>query len=869
MPKIIEYFFRTFNESEEFIRMKQQYIYLFAGILSLWCAFLPFTQEVSERGSLIIHSVVLCSLTAAGFVLCLFKKQEAGVDIMFVTAGIYIVFYTGYFSDTFYLAALMILSLNAFLLHGKRYQYFIFTIAILAGLYMKYLRNMSDETIVFAVMGLAFLLILFIVKKNLNKIILSGSTLKEKILENQSISSQLEKAEQNAQKIRSMLNIGTWKYDMFEKKFEGSPEFYKILGISEKRQKISAHEIFQKVIDEDKSLFRSVILKNGNDDIHKVEIRLRDESFGSKTVNMIMQREVNNIGVAVSITGIISDNACTRKPEIDFNMARKIFEVSKDSIVISNGDDQVIYANKAYMENTGYSRNEIIGKKIKAFESQKNNVEVYNFIKRSVTQNYFWEGEMWTRKKSGEDFMQLVSITLLNNETDGGTYTVFVSRDLTEIMEKNESLEKLLKYDLLTGLPNQNSIKERLCIELENMKKESMFMGFIVIDVKNFKRINDVLGHNEGDRILVQIAERIAKFVVNIDCSSRLSSDEFGVIISGIHDLQEFLIRFESLNLVLNKPYFLNDKELDISFKYGLSFFPDDSDDPRIIFQNAITALHYAKKSEESFYEFFTKEMSIRSTQNMQLEEEMRQALVNNEFSLVYQPQVDLKTKEIIGFEALVRWNSRNFGLIPPPKFIPLAEESKIIIDLGDWILEQACLQNKKWQDIYGKKVVMAVNLSIIQFEERNFVEKIKKVLEKVRLRPEYLEIEITEGIVAKNMEEVLKKLSELKNIGVRIAIDDFGTGYSSLSYIKKFPIDKIKIDRSFIKDYPHYDNGSIAKTVIDLSHNLDFSVIAEGVETEEQIEFLEKNNCDSVQGYYFFKPLSESDVAKLFENKY
>ncbi|HNV06787.1 MAG TPA: EAL domain-containing protein, partial [Petrotogaceae bacterium] len=233
------------------------------------------------------------------------------------------------------------------------------------------------------------------------------------------------------------------------------------------------------------------------------------------------------------------------------------------------------------------------------------------------------------------------------------------------------------------------------------------------------------------------------------------------------------------------------------------------------------------------------------------------------------QPQVDLKTKEIIGFEALVRWNSRNFGLIPPPKFIPLAEESKIIIDLGDWILEQACLQNKKWQDIYGKKVVMAVNLSIIQFEERNFVEKIKKVLEKVRLRPEYLELEITEGIVAKNMEEVLKKLSELKNIGVRIAIDDFGTGYSSLSYIKKFPIDKIKIDRSFIKDYPHYDNGSIAKTVIELSHNLDFSVIAEGVETEEQIEFLEKNNCDSVQGYYFFKPLSESDVAKLFENKY
>ena len=201
MPKIIEYFFRTFNESEEFIRMKQQYIYLFAGILSLWCAFLPFTQQVSERGSLIIHSVVLCSLTAAGLVLCLFKKQEAGVDIMFVTAGIYIVFYTGYFSDTFYLAALMILSLNAFLLHGKRYQYFIFTIAILAGLYMKYLRNMSDETIVFAVMGLAFLLILFIVKKNLNKIILSGSTLKEKILENQSISSQLEKAEQIAEQV--------------------------------------------------------------------------------------------------------------------------------------------------------------------------------------------------------------------------------------------------------------------------------------------------------------------------------------------------------------------------------------------------------------------------------------------------------------------------------------------------------------------------------------------------------------------------------------------------------------------------------------------------------------------------------------------
>ena len=867
MPKIIEYFFRTSNESEEFKKTKRIYIYLFVGILSLWCAFLPFTRQVSEHGNLIIHSIVLCSLTVAGLILYLLKKHEIGVDIILATSGIYIIFYNGYFSDTVYLAALMILSLLAFLLPGKRYQYFIFTAAVLIGVYIKYLRNISDENIVFAVMGLIFLFIMFIVKEHLNKITVNNK-LEEKILENQSISLQLEKAEQNVQRMRTMLNIGTWKYDMFEKIFEGSSEFYKILGLSEKRKKVSVHEIFQKVIDEDKSLFRSIILKNGSDDIHKVEIRLRDESFGSKTVTMVMQREVNNIGVAVGITGVISDNACSRKPEIDFTMAHKIFEVSKDSIVISNGDDHVIYANKAYMENTGYSRNEIIGKKVKAFESPKNNVEIYNFIKRSVSQNYFWEGEMWTRKKNGEDFMQLVSINLINNETDGGTYTVFVSRDLTEIMEKNESLEKLLKYDLLTGLPNQNSIKERLCIELENMKKESMFMGFIVIDVKNFKRINDVLGHNEGDRILVQIAERIAKFVVNIDCSSRLSSDEFGVIISGIHDLQEFLIRFESLNLVLNKPYFLNDKELDISFKYGLSFFPDDSDDPRIIFQNAITALHYAKKSEESFYEFFTKEMSIRSTEKMQLEEEMRQALINNEFRLVYQPQVDLKTKEIIGFEALVRWNSRNFGLIPPPKFIPLAEESKIIIDLGDWILEQACLQNKKWQEIYGKRVVMAVNLSIIQFEERNFVEKIKKVLEKVRLRPEYLEIEITEGIVAKNMEEVLKKLSELKNIGVRIAIDDFGTGYSSLSYIKKFPIDKIKIDRSFIKDYPHYDNGSIAKTVIELSHNLDFSVIAEGAETEEQIEFLEKNNCDSVQGYYFYKPLTESDAARLFENK-
>ncbi len=438
-----------------------------------------------------------------------------------------------------------------------------------------------------------------------------------------------------------------------------------------------------------------------------------------------------------------------------------------------------------------------------------------------------------------------------------------------EIKQVEAKLEYLAHHDQLTNLPNRVQFHDYLKESILLAQAVDKPLALIFLDIDQFSIINNTLGHSIGDRLFVAIAERLRRFIQPCDLVARLRGDEFAIVMVDVDAVQAKSIA-QKILAILAKPYKLFGHEIFITVSLGITLYPYDHQEVDGLIGNADMALHYAKEQGRNLYRFYNSEIGEKSSEIMALENSLRRAIDRNEFRLYYQPIVALDTGRIVGVEALIRWQHPELGLIMPSRFIPLAEKTSLILNLGEWVIETACKQSLAWQSANLPPLYMAVNLSGLHFKTDNFIETISNIVNTSGMSPQYLHIELTESIIMQNAGETVAMLSKLRTMGIGIAIDDFGTGYSSLSYLKHFPVDVLKIDRSFIQDLlcDRHDS-TITTAIIDLAHSLSLSVVAEGVETQEQLDFLRENHCDRIQGYVFSPPVTAEQLEKfLLEGK-
>ncbi|MFY9856374.1 MAG: EAL domain-containing protein [Terracidiphilus sp.] len=442
-------------------------------------------------------------------------------------------------------------------------------------------------------------------------------------------------------------------------------------------------------------------------------------------------------------------------------------------------------------------------------------------------------------------------------------------RDITERKAAEERIQFLAYYDALTELPHRALLQDRMEIALADALRRDEKIAVMFLDLDQFKAINDSFGHSFGDILLREFAKRIRGCARGQDTVARVGGDEFVVMLSSAKDAAGAAIAAERMMAVLNENFIIQGQSLCVSCSIGVSMFPEHGADSETLIRNADAAMYCAKSDGRSKVRFFTGEMNAVAQERLTMDKNLRLALDRQEFFLVYQPQIEIETGRITGFEALIRWQHPELGLVPPDRFISIAEDNGLIVPIGEWVLKTACAQARQWQDEGLAAVPVAVNVSAVQFRQEGFTDLIRRVLTEVGLSSEYLELELTESLLLSNVDMVLATLQDLKEVGLQLAIDDFGTGYSSLSYLKQFPVGKLKIDRSFIRDIPlDMDDAAITIAIISMAKSLHLKVIAEGVETEAQLSFLREQHCDEIQGYYFSKPISADEAASLQRNQ-
>ncbi|MFA7059751.1 MAG: EAL domain-containing protein [Pedobacter sp.] len=485
------------------------------------------------------------------------------------------------------------------------------------------------------------------------------------------------------------------------------------------------------------------------------------------------------------------------------------------------------------------------------FQSAKNGLP-FNIIHRIKSRT---EGEIVVNSQAevenGEDGQPLIiSGTIL---------------DITARIKAESEIQQLINYDTLTGLPNRNLLHDRLKLSIAQGIREHHLVGVLILDLDRFKGINDTLGHLAGDQLLMTISKRLSACIRESDTLARLGGDEFVIILNNAGSEEGITAVSKKILALVSEPIYIDGHEIYITGSIGISVYPMNGEDGQTLLKHADLAMYQAKELDRNNFQFFSREMNVKVLERMILENSMRKALEREEFFLVYQPQIDVRSGKIVGMEALLRWNHPDMGLLAPDRFIYLAEETGLIIPIGEWVLQTACRQNKAWQDEGLPPVKIAVNLSGKQFDQQTLDEAIAAILMETGLDPKWLEIEITESAVMKNAEISIGILRKLKDMGITLAIDDFGTGYSSLSYLKHFPISRLKIDRSFVRDIiTNPDDAAIAEIIIAMAQTLKLDVIAEGVETRDQMEFLSFNNCVEMQGYLFSRPVMAEQFAQF-----
>lgn len=525
-------------------------------------------------------------------------------------------------------------------------------------------------------------------------------------------------------------------------------------------------------------------------------------------------------------------------------------------------DGNIVAVNRKFEEIFGYERDEIQGlRKNILYPSDDTHKAISEAAAGLLANDETYQGEWKLKHKNGTIFWCAVSAKSISEKTrEEGVIWLF--EDITQRKRSEEELLHLANYDALTGLPNRSLFIDRLEQGIGRTRRQDGLLGLLYIDLDRFKIINDSMGHTTGDELLKCVASRFLECVRNTDTVCRLGGDEFTIILPEMQDISDAGKVAEKILMVMNDSFNLNGEKVNISPSIGVSIFPDDAEEIESLLKNADSAMYHAKSKGRNNYQYYTQEMNAEARQRLDRENRLRRAVEFDQFMLYYQPQVDTKTLHITGYEALIRWHDSETGLVSPDQFIPLLEDTGLIVPVGDWIMRRACLDIKQMSAMNKHFKSVSINLSARQFVDHSIVDRIRLIMEETGVSPDQLVIEITETIMMTETERSLKILSELSALGVMLSLDDFGTGYSSLAYLKQFPINVIKIDKSFIRDlHANQSDSAICEAIIAIGHQLNLKVVAEGVETEEQYIYIRDKGCHSIQGYYFGKPLPISQL--------
>lgn len=552
-----------------------------------------------------------------------------------------------------------------------------------------------------------------------------------------------------------------------------------------------------------------------------------------------------------------------RENERQLSLSAQVFMNSSEAILISDANNNIMQVNRAFTELTGYTAEEVIGKNPRILKSGQQDSDFYRKMWESLNRTGSWQGELMDRRKDGEIYPKWMSINQVRNAQGRVTNYIALFSDITERKASYERIQYLAHYDALTHLPNRTLLNDRIDHAIADARRYQKKIAILFLDLDRFKNVNDSMGHHAGDLLLQTVAERLKGSTRESDTVSRLGGDEFVILLNGIEDENDAVSVAHKVIRVLSIPIPLEGSEVNIGASLGISIYPENGTDSATLIKNADAAMYHAKENGRNQFQFFSPSMNEKAYEQIAIENDLRRALRNQEFFLQYQPQVDLASGAIVGVEALIRWRHPEHGLVSPGRFIPIAEECGLIVPIGEWVLNTACAQIKQWQDQNIAHIPVAVNLSAMQFRQTNILATIAKALDSTGLNPAYLELEITEGVTMNNVEETVHIMNQIKDMGVMISIDDFGTGYSSLSYLKRFPLDKLKVDQSFMQDITtDANNAAIVRTIIGMGHSLRLNVIAEGVETSLQYEWLQQANCNEAQGNYISPPLNAKDLA-------
>lgn len=679
----------------------------------------------------------------------------------------------------------------------------------------------------------------------------------------------LRNSEQSLAEAQEISGIGSWTWEILSGRHAWSAQTYKLLGFKPNEVSPSFEGMLAVIHEEHRDIFReanddAVLTKTSYD----VELRMLVENQVKRIVRAQGKAYLDHSGDAYKISGTLQDITDRKRISETLTLSAKVIENIVEGVMITDCHAVIQSVNPAFSEITGYSTKEVVGKNPSMLRSGKHDKTFYETMWSVLLEKGRWEGEIWNRRKNGEIYPERLTITEIRDSSERVTQYAAVFYDITEIKQNEMKIEYKAYHDALTGLPNRQLFYDRLRQTIEHAKRAHTIFALLYIDLDDFKIINDSKGHSFGDLFLKELARRLQIGARSGDTVSRLGGDEFTIILDKLQEEEEAALVASRIVKSISKPFAHRNEVIYASVSIGIALYPDNGNSTEVLLKNADIAMYHAKETGKNNFHFFTKSLNEKILKQVALEKALRKGMDNAVLETYYQPIVRLQDRHIAGMEALVRWPQGNGHFISPAEFIPLAEEKGMIVEIDKLMIKNVCTFIQKMNTIATKNtqdIRVAINISAVDFEHLDLCEYLITLVGKYGLSPKNIGIEITESAIIRNIRATVRHLKKLRSHGFKISIDDFGTGYSSLNYLARLPIDILKIDGFFVKGLPgNKNNNAITKGIVYMAHEMGIEVIAEGVETEEQLDFLREIGCDFVQGYIFSRPLEATKIAAL-----
>lgn len=672
----------------------------------------------------------------------------------------------------------------------------------------------------------------------------------------------LRESEAALAEAQRLSHTGSWQIDLATMRAQWSQEMYRLLGLNPSQHRPSLEAFFAFFHPDDREPVEQSVQKGS---AWSGEVR-SNPAHGAIRHFYVHETELRDAdGKLTALAGILQEVTERRQADDKLRLAARVFEHTRDGIIISDAANNIVAVNAAFERITGFGEAEVLGLNPSVLQSDRHDVAFQHAVWDSLKATGQWRGEIWNRRKSGEVYPVWLVISAMQDAQHRSSGYVGVFADLSDITHANEQLAFLGNHDPLTRLPNRSLLKDRLQHAIDAAQADKQQVALLMLNIDRLHRINESIGHDAGDALLQEMAQRLLAKVRPGDTLARLGSDEFVLLLTHFDDAEDLITSTHKLRETVSAPCVLNGHGLTVTASIGIAIYPDDGHTPGELLKNADAALSHVKQAGRDGFRFFTAEMNVRALHWVSLEHQLRSAMARDELSLHYQPKVNLKTGRICGAEALMRWHAGAMGMISPADFIPIAEDTGLIIAMGEWAIHTVCDQNRAWQAAGLPPLPIAVNVSGHQIAVGTLPDVIRKALQASGLAPHCLEIELTESVLMTGTAMAMQQLTELRDMGVKVSLDDFGTGYSSLAYLSRFPLDKLKIDQCFVRNIiTDSKSGAIVDATIALAHGLGLLVIAEGVESADQLNYLRAAGCDEIQGFFISRPVPQGDFATL-----